>query len=62
MINQIQFNIDNCSQEEIRDENNEKMIKIKDGIESFDIRMLSKQTNLRLNKLDKTKNILIKEL
>jgi hypothetical protein len=38
------------------------MIKIKDGIESFDIRMLSKQTNLRLNKLDKTKNILIKEL
>lgn len=38
------------------------MIKIKDGIEGFDISILIKQTTLRLNKLDKTKNILIKEL
>ena len=38
------------------------MQKIKEGVEGFDISMLLKSITLKLNKLDKTKNILIKEL
>ena len=38
------------------------MQKFKSGILGFDVNMLIKQTTLKVNKLDKTKNILVKEL
>lgn len=62
MINQCQINIENCSAEEAKNEWSDKMCKIRDGIQGFDIGALKTQTALKLSKLDKTKNILIKEL
>lgn len=42
MINQIQFNLDSCSSEEIKDELCDRMIKIRDGIQAFDITSIIK--------------------
>ena len=38
------------------------MLNLKEGILGFDITMLIKTLTLKLNKLDKTKNIVVKEL
>jgi hypothetical protein len=62
MINQSQFNLENTGLEDTKNENSDKMLKFKDGILGYDVNMLVKQTTLRVNKLDKTKNILVKEL
>ena len=62
IINQCQFNLDNTPLEEIKNENSEKMLKFKEGVLGFDVQYLVKNLTLRVNKLEKTKNIVVKEL
>lgn len=62
LVNQCNFNLDNTNIDDVKNEHSDKMIKFKESIQTFDIYILVKDLTNKVNKLDKTKNILIKEL